>query len=121
MNRLTVEKSVEMIMEDQIHILINLNGHTAGERNLIFAVHPAPIQVPPPSVGYHHVHCRQVVRTSPVPDCEAGQCLLLPLDPSREQAGGLRCGKFHMETSNGSGLALTGKMAVHRATYAYRV
>ena len=102
MNRLTVEKSVEMIMEDQIHILINLNGHTAGERNLIFAVHPAPIQVPPNPSATTTSIARQVVRTSPVPDCEAGQCLLLPWDPSRVQAGGLRCGKFHMETSNGS-------------------
>ncbi|XP_019226825.1 PREDICTED: probable UDP-N-acetylglucosamine--peptide N-acetylglucosaminyltransferase SEC isoform X2 [Nicotiana attenuata] len=34
-----------MINEDQIQILINLNGYTKGARNEIFAMQPAPIQV----------------------------------------------------------------------------
>ncbi|KAK1412024.1 hypothetical protein QVD17_32961 [Tagetes erecta] len=34
-----------LINEDQIQILINLNGYTKGARNEIFALQPAPIQV----------------------------------------------------------------------------
>ncbi|KAG5553327.1 hypothetical protein RHGRI_011257 [Rhododendron griersonianum] len=34
-----------MINDDQIQILINLNGYTKGARNEIFAMQPAPIQV----------------------------------------------------------------------------
>ena len=33
------------IFEDEIHVLINLNGYTKGARNEIFALKPAPIQV----------------------------------------------------------------------------
>ncbi|KAK9735636.1 hypothetical protein RND81_04G216800 [Saponaria officinalis] len=35
----------KMINDDQIQILINLNGYTKGARNEIFAMQPAPIQV----------------------------------------------------------------------------
>ncbi|KAL3692262.1 hypothetical protein R1sor_005913 [Riccia sorocarpa] len=35
----------KMIADDQIQILINLNGYTKGARNEIFALQPAPIQV----------------------------------------------------------------------------
>ncbi len=38
--------AADRIYEDKIHILINLNGYTKGARNEIFALHPAPIQVP---------------------------------------------------------------------------
>ncbi|CAL5433956.1 unnamed protein product [Camellia sinensis] len=34
-----------MINDDQIQILVNLNGYTKGARNEIFAMQPAPIQV----------------------------------------------------------------------------
>ncbi|KAI0068185.1 hypothetical protein BV25DRAFT_1867220 [Artomyces pyxidatus] len=36
---------VERIVEDQIHILINLGGYTKGARNDIFAARPSPIQL----------------------------------------------------------------------------
>ncbi|EKX48034.1 hypothetical protein GUITHDRAFT_68991 [Guillardia theta CCMP2712] len=35
----------QMIADDEIDILVNLNSHTAGERNGIFAFRPAPLQV----------------------------------------------------------------------------
>ncbi|CAG8657944.1 25177_t:CDS:2 [Cetraspora pellucida] len=41
----TTESIVKQIVHDNIHILVNLNGYTAGDRNLIFAARPAPIQV----------------------------------------------------------------------------
>lgn len=44
-NGVTDKKCAEMLQQDGIHILINLNSHTAGERNGIFAFRPAPIQV----------------------------------------------------------------------------
>lgn len=37
--------SADRIHSDKIDILINLNGHTEGGRNEIFALRPAPIQV----------------------------------------------------------------------------
>jgi hypothetical protein len=39
------EKLVERILQDGIHILVNLNGYTRGARNEIFAARPAPIQM----------------------------------------------------------------------------
>ncbi|CAG8572719.1 13154_t:CDS:2 [Funneliformis caledonium] len=35
----------DQIIQDGIHILLNLNGYTAGDRNHIFAARPAPIQM----------------------------------------------------------------------------
>ncbi len=39
------ERLVNRIVEDGIHILINLNGYTRGARNEVFAARPAPIQM----------------------------------------------------------------------------
>ncbi|CAK1361396.1 putative UDP-N-acetylglucosamine--peptide N-acetylglucosaminyltransferase SEC [Cercospora beticola] len=39
------ERLVKQIIEDQIHILVNLNGYTRGARNEVFAARPAPIQM----------------------------------------------------------------------------
>ncbi|KAK7717089.1 hypothetical protein SLS63_010807 [Diaporthe eres] len=39
------DKVIERIVEDGIHILVNLNGYTRGARNEIFAARPAPIQM----------------------------------------------------------------------------
>jgi len=44
-NAITDKKCAEMVAGDGIHILVNLNSHTAGERNGIFAFRPAPVQV----------------------------------------------------------------------------
>ncbi|KAI1336178.1 glycosyl transferase family 41-domain-containing protein [Xylariaceae sp. FL0016] len=41
----SAEKLVQQILEDEIHILVNLNGYTRGARNEIFAARPAPIQM----------------------------------------------------------------------------
>jgi protein O-GlcNAc transferase len=35
----------KLIHQDNIHVLINLNGYTKGCKNEIFALKPAPIQV----------------------------------------------------------------------------
>ncbi|XP_051116710.1 probable UDP-N-acetylglucosamine--peptide N-acetylglucosaminyltransferase SEC [Andrographis paniculata] len=49
-----------MINDDQIQILINLNGYTKGARNEIFAMQPAPIQVSymgfPGTTGASYIH-----------------------------------------------------------------
>lgn len=49
-----------MINDDQIQILINLNGYTKGARNEIFAMQPAPIQVSymgfPGTTGANYIH-----------------------------------------------------------------
>lgn len=39
------ERLVHQILQDGIHILINLNGYTRGARNEVFAARPAPIQM----------------------------------------------------------------------------
>ncbi|CAN8095371.1 unnamed protein product [Discula destructiva] len=39
------ERLVAQIVNDGIHILVNLNGYTRGARNEIFAARPAPIQM----------------------------------------------------------------------------
>uniref|UniRef100_L2GIE8 protein O-GlcNAc transferase n=1 Tax=Colletotrichum fructicola (strain Nara gc5) TaxID=1213859 RepID=L2GIE8_COLFN len=39
------DRLVEQIVQDEIHILVNLNGYTRGARNEIFAARPAPIQM----------------------------------------------------------------------------
>ncbi|KAH0612875.1 uncharacterized protein H6S33_009255 [Morchella sextelata] len=39
------DRLVRQIVEDGIHILINLNGFTRGARNEVFAARPAPIQM----------------------------------------------------------------------------
>lgn len=39
------ERLIAQILQDNIHILINLNGYTRGARNEIFAARPAPIQM----------------------------------------------------------------------------
>jgi protein O-GlcNAc transferase len=42
---LSIEESARQIFNDGIHILIDLKGYTAGSRNGILALRPAPIQV----------------------------------------------------------------------------
>src|SRR5690606_27521247 len=37
--------AAKLIYADKIHILVNLNGYTDGNRNDIFALQPAPIQM----------------------------------------------------------------------------
>ena len=39
------EKLVRQIVDDHIHILVNLNGYTRGARNEVFAARPAPVQM----------------------------------------------------------------------------
>jgi tetratricopeptide (TPR) repeat protein len=41
----TAERLVRRIVEDGIHILVNLNGYTRGARNEVFAARPAPVQM----------------------------------------------------------------------------
>ncbi|PGH16050.1 hypothetical protein AJ79_02030 [Helicocarpus griseus UAMH5409] len=41
----SVDRLVEQIVNDEIHILINLNGYTRGARNEVFAARPAPIHM----------------------------------------------------------------------------
>lgn len=41
----SAERLVNQIVQDEIHILVNLNGYTRGARNEIFAARPAPIQM----------------------------------------------------------------------------
>ncbi len=42
---LTDEQAAEVICQDRIDIMVDLSGHTAGNRLLVFARKPAPIQV----------------------------------------------------------------------------
>lgn len=39
------DRFIDRIVQDGIHILVNLNGYTRGARNEIFAARPAPIQM----------------------------------------------------------------------------
>ena len=41
----TSDRLVQRIVQDEIHILVNLNGYTRGARNEVFAARPAPIQM----------------------------------------------------------------------------
>lgn len=41
----SLDRLVEQIVNDGIHILINLNGYTRGARNEVFAARPAPVQM----------------------------------------------------------------------------
>ena len=41
----SIERIVKQVVEDGIHILINLNGYTRGARNEVFAARAAPIQM----------------------------------------------------------------------------
>ncbi|KAI0115443.1 glycosyl transferase family 41-domain-containing protein [Nemania sp. FL0031] len=41
----SAEQIVQQIIQDKIHILVNLNGYTRGARNEVFAARPAPIQM----------------------------------------------------------------------------
>jgi tetratricopeptide (TPR) repeat protein len=41
----SIEKLVKQVVEDGIHILVNLNGYTRGARNEVFAARAAPIQM----------------------------------------------------------------------------
>ncbi|KAH8725573.1 glycosyl transferase family 41-domain-containing protein [Phaeosphaeriaceae sp. PMI808] len=41
----SAERLVNQIINDGIHVLINLNGYTRGARNEVFAARPAPIQM----------------------------------------------------------------------------
>ena len=41
----SIERLVNQIVEDNIHILVNLNGYTRGARNEVFAARPAPIHM----------------------------------------------------------------------------
>ena len=41
----SIDRIVNQVVADGIHILINLNGYTRGARNEVFAARPAPIQM----------------------------------------------------------------------------
>ncbi len=41
----SADRLVRQIVQDGIHILVNLNGYTRGARNEVFAARPAPIQM----------------------------------------------------------------------------
>ncbi|KAJ1986851.1 hypothetical protein GGI25_004670 [Coemansia spiralis] len=41
----STQRIVEQIVNDKIHVLVNLNGYTKGARNEIFAARPAPVLV----------------------------------------------------------------------------
>jgi hypothetical protein len=40
-----INNIVDRVVQDQIHILVNLGGYTKGARNEIFAARPCPVQV----------------------------------------------------------------------------
>jgi hypothetical protein len=39
------DRLVQQIVQDKVHILVNLNGYTRGAKNEVFAARPAPIQM----------------------------------------------------------------------------
>ena len=41
----SIERLVNQVVADNIHILVNLNGYTRGAKNEVFAARPAPIQM----------------------------------------------------------------------------
>jgi len=41
----SLDRLVNQVVDDDIHILVNLNGYTRGARNEVFAARPAPIQM----------------------------------------------------------------------------
>ena len=41
----SIERLVNQVVTDGIHILVNLNGYTRGAKNEVFAARPAPIQM----------------------------------------------------------------------------
>ncbi|KAF8556202.1 hypothetical protein OG21DRAFT_1437515 [Imleria badia] len=41
----SISNVIERIVQDQIHILVNLGGYTKGSKNEIFAARPSPVQV----------------------------------------------------------------------------
>ncbi|CAO1597912.1 hypothetical protein XANCAGTX0491_001701 [Xanthoria calcicola] len=40
-----IDRLINQIVADEIHILINLNGYTRGAKNEVFAARPAPVQM----------------------------------------------------------------------------
>ncbi|KAL8765791.1 MAG: hypothetical protein Q9209_007230 [Squamulea sp. 1 TL-2023] len=40
-----IDRLVDQIVTDKVHILINLNGYTRGAKNEVFAARPAPVQM----------------------------------------------------------------------------
>ena len=41
----TIERLVNQVVSDGVHILVNLNGYTRGAKNEVFAARPAPVQM----------------------------------------------------------------------------
>jgi predicted O-linked N-acetylglucosamine transferase (SPINDLY family) len=41
----SVERLVNQVVKDNVHVLVNLNGYTRGARNEVFAARPAPIHM----------------------------------------------------------------------------
>lgn len=41
----SIDRLVHQIVDDEIHVLVNLNGYTRGAKNEVFAARPAPIQM----------------------------------------------------------------------------
>jgi hypothetical protein len=52
LSSLDTSAAVETIVSDQIDILVDLTGNTAGNRLDVFAASPAPIQVPCASIVF---------------------------------------------------------------------
>ncbi|KAL8813846.1 MAG: hypothetical protein Q9223_006891 [Gallowayella weberi] len=41
----SIDRLVDRIVDDGVHILVNLNGYTRGAKNEVFAARPAPVQM----------------------------------------------------------------------------